>query len=160
MCIKYPAEIFIEITVCLGLSRSPGPSGSHYHSLSRIAIPDKTDKTLSNNLQLPPAVRQKHSSRTFLSLLMTSVTLKWSSSAPVTGRGLWLARVALSEDKRCRDLREPKAGIQMSATGPQKPWWQFFCLCLDLVTPDSWQCFVKGSESSDKELEEKKRAPT
>ena len=65
MCIKYPAEIFIEITVCLRLSRSPGPSGSHYHSLSRIAIPDKTDKTLSNNLQLPPSVRQKHSSRTF-----------------------------------------------------------------------------------------------
>ena len=65
MCIKYPAEIFIEIRVCLSLSRSPGPSGSHYHSLSRIAIPDKTDKTLSNNLQLPPAIRQKHSSRAF-----------------------------------------------------------------------------------------------
>ena len=32
MCIKYPAEIFIEIRVCLRLSRSPGPSGSHYHS--------------------------------------------------------------------------------------------------------------------------------
>ena len=65
MCIKYPAEIFIEIRVCLSLSRSPGPSGSHYRSLSRIAIPDKTDKTLSNNLQLPPAIRKKHSSRAF-----------------------------------------------------------------------------------------------
>ena len=73
-CIKCPAEIFIEIRVCLRLSRSPGPSGSHYHSSSRIAIPDRKDKTLSSNLQLPPAIRQKTLVPGFLSLLMTSFT--------------------------------------------------------------------------------------
>ena len=67
MCMKYPAEIFIEIRVCLRLSRSPGASGSHYHSLSRITIPDETDKTLSNCLQLPPPLSEG------LSLLMRSL---------------------------------------------------------------------------------------
>ena len=143
-CIKCPAEIFIEIRVCLRLSRSPGPSGSHYHSSSRIAIPDRKDKTLSNNLQLPPAVQQKDSSLASFCLLWWWVLHQVIILHPVTlggacGTPEW-------SSVRIKNARIwAGAGIQMSATGPQKPWGQFFCLCLDLVSSDSWQCFVKGS---------------
>ena len=158
MCMKYPAEIFIEIRVCLRLSRSPGPSGSHYHSLSRITIPDETDKTLSNCLQLPPPLSEG------LSLLMRSLHQMIILQSPWLGGACgtqeWLS---VSEDKRCSDLRWttelwPEFRCSPLVTSRQEPWCQLFCS--DLVTPDSWQCFVKGSESLDKELKEKKRAPT